>query len=161
MSLRGYFLLFLGNAIGGLASPAVTRYASAADASTAPAATTVSLASSAGVDLFDAEAVQLTDDVLNSVKAQTNETDILAVFGFENSTGTAEVRLDRRSGFCKAFPGDWNYPVPAVWSLFDLLLGRALIKTVPVAAPCYKSSGVYDAAKCADISARFTTADLQ
>ena len=59
------------------------------------------------------------------------------------------------------FPGDWNYPKINIWSKFDALLGGALIKTTPIAVPCYKSSGVYDEVKCADVSKRFTIADLQ
>jgi hypothetical protein len=133
------------------------------DASIAPAATTVSTDSPAGVALFSAEAVQLTDEALQAASAQANSsTDVLALFGFENSTSAANTRrLAQRSGKCKVFPGDWNYPSSLVWNIFDLLLGGALIKTTPVAAPCYKDFGVYDEAKCADITARFTTANLQ
>lgn len=157
MSPRGCLLALLANAIGVVASPVAVRDATA---SISPAATTVSRNSPAGAELFSAEAVQLTDKVLEKADAQINGTDIFTLIGFDDSTKSAGVRRNRRSGACKTFPGDWNYPLPSVWSLFDAFLGGALIKTTPVAAPCYKSSGVYDAAKCADISARFTTADL-
>lgn len=158
MSSRGNLLFLLANAVGSLAGP-VVRDTSASNSSIAPAATTVSTSSPAGIDLFNVEAIQLTDEVLETVSAQTNETDVRAVFGFDDAAPSS--RLARRSGSCKVYPGDWNYPQPLIWSIFDLLLGGALIKTIPVAAPCYNSSGVYDAAKCADISARFTIADLQ
>jgi hypothetical protein len=163
MSARGSLLFLAASAIGALGSPVVVRDAAATE-SVAPAATTVPADSSAGAALFPVEAVQLTDDVLRVADSQTEEVDILALFGFENSTNTtAAARRAKRSGACKAFPGDWNYPKSLVWSIFDLLLGGALIKTTPVAAPCYKTSAWndYDETKCADISARFMTAELQ
>lgn len=148
-------------AVGTVAGPVISRDASASATSIAPAATTVSTDSPAGVSLFEAEAVQLTEGVLNDIKVSTNATEILALVGFGNDTNLDVATLSRRTRSCKTFPGDWNYPKSLLWSGLDLLLGGALIKTTPVAAPCYKSSGVYDEAKCADISARFTTADLQ
>jgi hypothetical protein len=164
MSARGSLLFLAASAIGALGSPVVVRDAATTE-SVAPAATTVPADSSAGVALFPVEAVQLTDEVLKVADSQTEEVDVLALFGFQNSTDTttAAARRAKRSGACKAFPGDWNYPKSLVWSIFDLLLGGALIKTTPVAAPCYKTSvwNDYDEAKCADLSARFTAAELQ
>lgn len=161
MTLRSHLLLLLASGLGSLGSPVIASDAMTS-ASVSPAAETVIADSSAGTNIFPQEAVQLTDDVLYSVDQQLSEVDVLALFGFENSTDrTAEARRVRRSGVCKVYPGDWNFPAKAVWNVFDLLLGGALIKTTPVAAPCYKSSGVYDAAKCADISARFMTDELQ
>lgn len=153
--------LLVCTATSTVASPVIARKGTASSTSVAPAATTVPADSSTGVDLFDNEAIQLTEQVLKDVSSQTNDTNVIALFDFQNDTDSDAAALSRRSGACKAFPGDWNYPKSLTWSLFDLLLGRALIKTTPVAAPCYKSSGVYNAAKCADISKRFTTADLQ
>ena len=161
MTLRSQSLFLLACAVGSIASPVVHRDAVASSTSIAPAATSVSTDSSAGVDLFDVEAIQLTDEVVKGINVQANDTDLRALIDFENNTNTNVAALSRRSGVCKVFPGDWNYPKSAIWSLFDLLLGGALIKTTPVAAPCYRSSGIYDETKCADISARFTTADLQ
>jgi len=45
-----------------------------------------------------------------------------------------------------------------VWDGFDRLLGVGnLIKTVPLAAVCYRNmQGVYDAGKCAAVRDRFT-----
>lgn len=161
MSPRGHVFVLLANALGTLASQVVVRDAKASNVSIAPAAATVSAASIAGVELFGFESIQLTDEVLQTVISQTNETDLLAIVGFENGSDRPVANDNERSGACKTFPGDWNFPLPAVWSLFDALLGGALIRTVPIAAPCYKDFGVFDARKCADISARFTTADLQ
>jgi hypothetical protein len=158
MAARSLLFVLLA---GVRASPFVARQD--VDTSTAPAATTVFTDSPAGVELFSVEAVQLTDEGLRAASAQANSsTDVLTLFGFEDSISAANTRrLAQRSGGCKVFPGDWNYPSSLVWNIFDSLLGRALIKTTPVAAPCYKDFGVYDEAKCADITARFTTADLQ
>lgn len=161
MAAHSRFLFLLSCAVGCIASPLAHRDAAASSASIAPAAARVSTDSVSGVDLFDVEAVQLTDQILHEINAQTNGTDLLALVGFQNTTESSASLLLRRSGSCKVFPGDWNYPKSNTWSLLDLLLGNALIKTTPVAAQCYKNSGVYDEAECADISARFTTADLQ
>lgn len=39
-----------------------------------------------------------------------------------------------------------------MWNEIDLLLGGALIKTIPYASPCYKSFDDYDANECQFIS---------
>ncbi|KAF2850140.1 FAD/FMN-containing isoamyl alcohol oxidase-like protein MreA [Plenodomus tracheiphilus IPT5] len=160
MSSCVWLPVLLVNALGTVATPVDVRDATLSFASITPAATTVPTDSPAGINLFSTEAIQLTDAVLETVGAQTNRTDILALIGFDDNASSTEARKARQNGSCKTFPGDWDYPLPSVWSLFDAFLGGALIKTTPVAAPCYKSSGVYDAAKCADISARFTAAEL-
>ncbi|KAH9859681.1 hypothetical protein IAQ61_011462 [Plenodomus lingam] len=160
MSLRCCLLVLLATTVGVVASPVVVRDTTASDVSIVPAATTVSTNSPAGVELFKSEAIQLTDGVLMNADAQINDTDVLALVGFDDSSKPAGPRRARHNGTCKTFPGDRDYPLPTVWSLLDSLLGGALIKTTPVAAPCYKSTGVYDPAKCADISAKFTTTDI-
>ncbi|CAG5182752.1 uncharacterized protein ALTATR162_LOCUS10317 [Alternaria atra] len=156
MSARGSLLFLAANAIGALGSPVALR-------DVTPAAATVSADSPAGVALFPLETVQLTDEALKTADSQTSEVDVGALFGFDGGNETKAIaKRALRSGQCKAFPGDSNYPKEWVWSVFDLLLGGALIKTTPIAAPCYKNSAWndYDEGKCADISARFTTADL-
>jgi hypothetical protein len=157
MSARGPLLFLAANAIGALGSPVAVR-------DIAPAAAKVSTNSPAGVALFPHEAVQLTEKVLKTAESQTSEVDVNGLFGFDSGNETTAIsKRALSSGQCKAFPGDSNYPKEWVWSIFDLLLGGALIKTTPIAAPCYKKSAWdnYDEMKCADISARFTTADLQ
>ena len=162
MTATRYTILLLACAtLGTIAKPINAYDTASTSASIAPAATPMPTESSAGVDLFDSETVQLTEQTLINTNAYTNTTDVLALFGFENGTDSQATKLYRRGGVCKTFPGDWNYPKSLIWSVFDLLLGGALIKTTPIAAPCYESSGVYNEAKCADISNRFTTADLQ
>jgi hypothetical protein len=154
---RGSLFFLAANALGVLGSPVAVR-------DVAPAAATVSTDSSAGVALFPKEAVQLTDAALETADSQTTDVDVAALFGFENDDeATSVAKRAIKSGQCKAFPGDSKYPKEILWSVFDRLLGGALIKTTPIAAPCYKKSpwNDYDEAKCADISARFTTSDLQ
>jgi hypothetical protein len=157
MPARGSLFLLAANAIGALGNPVAVR-------DVTPAGATVSTDSSAGVALFPKEAVQLTDEALKTADSQTTEVDVGALFGFDGDDETnAVARRAIKSGQCKAFPGDSNFPKEKVWSIFDRLLGGALIRTTPIAAPCYKNStwNNYDEAKCADISARFTTSDLQ
>ncbi|KAJ8108141.1 hypothetical protein OPT61_g8375 [Boeremia exigua] len=161
MAARGQSLFLLACAVlGTVASPVNSGDTVALNTSITPAAATVSTDSPAGAKLFEVEAVQLTEEVLQEISAQTSDTDLLALVGFGDDTDSDVATLSRRDGACKTFPGDGNYPKPTTWSTFDRLLGGALIKTTPIAAPCYKSSGVYYEAKCADISARFMTADL-
>lgn len=162
MSARALFLI--ANAIGVFSTPISVRDVADPAVSIAPAAVTVSANSPAGAALFPQEAVQLTDDALKTADSQVENADILELFGFGDSNSTAVVTKRASSkDQCKAFPGDSNYPKEFIWSIFDLLLGGALIKTTPVAAPCYKNSAWqdYDEAKCEDISTRFMTADLQ
>lgn len=61
---------------------------------------------------------------------------------------------------CKLLPSDRSWPVSTVWSLVNLATRQGIIETVPLAAPCYNGP-YYNAAKCADITARWTDSDLQ
>lgn len=62
--------------------------------------------------------------------------------------------------FCKLLPSDRSWPVSTVWSLVSFATGQGIIQTVPLAAPCYNGPH-YNAAKCADITARWADSDLQ
>jgi hypothetical protein len=120
-----------------------------------PADPSVSPAPAAGIALFDFETYQLTDAVLQNLVNSHPGTDVLSLFGFDNET------FEIHNETCKSFPGDASYPDEATWSMLNNVLGDALIPTIPIAAPCYASSGIYSAEKCADISARFITSELQ
>lgn len=61
---------------------------------------------------------------------------------------------------CKILPSDRSWPTSIIWGLVNLLTGQGVIPTVPLAAPCYNGP-YYNAAKCADITARWTDSDLQ
>jgi hypothetical protein len=141
-----------------LACAAITTAQSSAvpsfTASVAPAAETVLPDStSANVPLFNEEAVQLTDNVVAELQTNADLAEYASLFEFAdsaNSTVSARARRVRKSLRCKTMPGDLLYPSELVWGIFDLLLGGALEKIVPIGSPCYKKSEYnnYDAAKC-------------
>lgn len=105
-----------------------------------------------------AESQQLTDNVLaNLTELALSNVDL---FGFgDSSDGTVSKRSSTWS--CKIIPGSPLWPTGIVWNVFDLLLGGALIKTTPLASPCYEDFGNYDEAKCANINEQWTNSTLQ
>jgi hypothetical protein len=111
---------------------AISSAAAAATATiTDAAASTVTPA--ADVELLPFELVQLTESDLDPL----NET-LTDLFGFDMDLYSANaLATEKRSTKCKTFPGDALWPIELIWDLFDILLGGALIKTVPIAAPCY------------------------
>ncbi|KAJ5459900.1 uncharacterized protein N7458_001452 [Penicillium daleae] len=111
----------------------------------------VSSDSQAGVPLFTSETLQLTADALATL-SQNQST----LFQFGNSSTLSA----RTVGGCKVFPGDFWWPSSLVWTLFDKVLGGALIKTVPLAASCYSSWPEYDADTCATITDDWTNSNL-
>ena len=135
-------------------------------ASVAPAAETVATdATPANVDLFDVEAVQLTDNVVADIQSNPDIAQFASLFEFEdsaNSTLSARSRRVRRTQRCKTMPGDALYPSKLAWSVFDLLLGGALEKIIPIGSPCYKKSEYnnYDAAKCAALVASISDEEI-
>jgi hypothetical protein len=135
-------------------------------ASVAPAAETVaSDVTPANVALFDTETVQLTDNVVSDLQANPDVAEYAALFEFEdssNSTLSARARRVRKSLRCKTMPGDLLYPSKIVWGVFDLLLGGALEKIVPIGSPCYKKSEYnnYNAEKCASLVANYNQEEL-
>lgn len=101
--------------------------------------------------LFDFEKAQLTEDVLSKLDS---------VFQFDNGD---DVTLNGRGAAadCKVFPGESAWPSDTAWAQFNEALGQdALIKTVPLASPCY-SGPLYDAAKCEALTADWTSSFLQ
>ncbi|KAM7189024.1 6-hydroxy-D-nicotine oxidase [Naviculisporaceae sp. PSN 640] len=114
----------------------------------APAAeVVVPVTDSTEIPFDESEVVQLTDSVIaNLTELQLTNVELFN-FAPEGNTSTFEKRLFG-SPRCKTFPGDFLWPSKLVWKVFDLLTGGALIETVPIGAVCYKTSGVYNAAKC-------------
>jgi hypothetical protein len=102
-----------------------------------------------GAYLFGYETKQLTDAALARLSA-----DEQTLFGFDDSA--VKSGPSRRSGECKLYPGDDAWPSEQTWDRFDALVDGNLIPTIPLAAPCYSNWGVYDSAKCAAITAKFT-----
>ncbi len=129
--------------------------ASAADETTVAAANAAMNASStnATADLSAAETLQLTDEVLaNLTELQLSN---ISLFQFAGASGPSSLRY-RSAKACKTFPGDLLWPSEGIWRVLDLLLGGALIKTIPYAAPCFDNFGVEDAAKCDFLSTNWS-----
>jgi hypothetical protein len=100
---------------------------------------------------FGFEKAQLTEETLSSLDS---------VFQFDNGE---DSNLGGRgaSPACKVYPGDSNWPSATAWATFGEAVGHnALIKTVPLAAPCYNGP-YYNAAKCAALTANWTSSYLQ
>lgn len=124
------------------------------------AVTFVSTTEAAGAPLQNAETQQLTDDVVNRIAFDQTTARYASYFAFEDSplsNGTSHGT----NASCKAFPGDSDWPPEYIWDIFDLLLGKALIPTQPLGAPCYDSKwGKKDATECADIINNSTNANF-
>lgn len=116
----------------------------------APAVANVSTASNASAELFVSETGQLTTDVLaNLTDLQLSSIDLFTFDDGNSTNSSVATRSVCASGTCKVYPGDAQYPSSLVWDIFGLLVGRKnLIKTVPIAAPCYTNWGVQDADRC-------------
>lgn len=110
--------------------------------------------------LFSHERVQLTEDVLSDVSAALKNDTLSSMFGFASSSTSNAVAERGLRHRCKTMPGDFLWPVDLVWNIFDILLGGRLIKTVPLAAPCYTDWPEYNATKCAAITADWLNSDL-
>lgn len=78
-------------------------------------------------------------------------------FDFGNASSSATTA----EAACKALPGDPAWPSDLLWDVFDLLLGGALIKSVPAAAPCYSDWAQYDPDECKTITAEWNSAEYQ
>lgn len=108
-------------------------------------------------DYLPAEAVQLTDAVISNLTslALTN----ISLFNFGDTISSQTKRNDAAQ--CKTFPGDAAWPIDLIWDIFDLLTGGALIKTIPLASPCYDNWGNYDAEECAYVTEQWTVSTIQ
>lgn len=120
----------------------------------AAAATRVNTESSSGFPWFEYEKTQLTQQNIESLGATAATAGIASLVDFDSGPTLA-------TGECKAFPGDDAWPSGAQWDALNGLLGGSLIPTVPAAASCYKSWGVYDEAQCAAVTENFTNPYFQ
>lgn len=140
---------------------AAAAFTSAQDASSTSelvtAETTVPASVVAAPSLFEGETLQLTDAVLADVSATLDNASISDLFAFE-SNSTLATRSTRS---CKLMPGDSLWPIPLIWSIFDILVGGRLIKATPIASVCYKEWPEYDAAECATLNADWLISDTQ
>ncbi|KAF4609837.1 hypothetical protein G7Y89_g15786 [Cudoniella acicularis] len=83
---------------------------------------------------FSYESIQLQKDHLKSLDKNLSS---LLAFGNASDPNAAASSRKQSSTGCKVFPGDPEWPSDAIWTAFNSTLGGALIKTVPIAAPCY------------------------
>jgi hypothetical protein len=132
---------------------ATTFVSIASFAHSLPASSVVSRDSKAGVPLFDAETVQLTDESIGRIDPKYAD-----LFAFDDGKPKAASWSS-----CKILPGDPEWPSDDVWDQFNTLLDGALLPIIPVASPCYEDSPYnnYDADKCAEIVQDWTTSELQ
>jgi hypothetical protein len=123
-----------------------------------PAATMVPTVFAAGAPLQHSETVQLTDRVVERLFTDNSTADFARYFSFDNSTGISATRTrGATSHACRTFPGDPNWPEKPVWDILNVLLGGALIPTVPIAASCYDTQwGKKDATECTNVANNFT-----
>ncbi|PWY73066.1 FAD-binding domain-containing protein [Aspergillus heteromorphus CBS 117.55] len=135
---------------------AVSAAASASASVTIPVAATAVAATNpiANAPFFPSETLQLTDGVLARVQAALGS-EAAALFDFGSSTNASSLSLPR-PGTCKLLPDDAAWPAPSTWSVFDQLLGGALIKTVPLAASCSPSWPQYNQTACDAVSDEWT-----
>ena len=121
--------------------------------STVPADSTDS-----GYDYFGSETSQLTSDVIANLTDLTLSN--ISLFDFASTTSGS---TDKRSTpSCRAYPGSHDWPSDKAWKVLDLLVGRALIKSVPLAAPCFNSwPKVRDEETCAYIKAHWPESRFQ
>lgn len=97
---------------------------------------------------FPFETFQLTDSDVMTLSSEDAST-----FGFPKQNTTLAAA-------CKTFPTDTAWPSESKWKLLDEYTGKALIKTTPIGAPCYPGP-LYDASKCAYITANWGNSSLQ
>lgn len=110
-----------------------------------------------------AETLQLTDAVVSNLTSLSLTNISLFNFGDSSSTDTERTAAAAAAATaeCKAFPGDAAWPDESTWDVLNLLTGEALIKTVPLASPCYDDWGNYDADECAFLNEQWTNSSLQ
>lgn len=109
-------------------------------------------------DYFSEEAFQLTDDSLSTL--DDIDPAHASLFYPENTSQRRNIG-SHSSRKCKTFPGDSLWPSTTVWRLFDRVTGGALIKTVPIAAPCYDDYGTHEKSLCSHIVDQWTNSSLQ
>lgn len=136
-------------------SPLLVILVQAQEAPPFPAAEELPDAPASGAPWSPAERVQLTDKAFEVIADELPE--LAELWKFNDGSGKPI-----ESGECRSFPGDESWPSSDVWDTFGKVLGEGtLIPTVPLAAPCYDSWGVYDNETCAFIQENFADPYLQ
>jgi hypothetical protein len=104
---------------------------------------------------FPWETIQLTDSSLAAFASSNPQAANLVSFADPKSNCSIPKAK------CKTYPGDENWPSDETWQLFNKSLGGVLIKTVPLAAPCYPEWPEYDAARCDYVTENWGDPHLQ
>ena len=132
---------------------ATTFVSLASFAQSQPAGSVVSPDSKAGVPLFQAETVQLTEESIGLLDSE---------YAHLFASDDGKVKKSFGSS-CKILPGDPSWPDASIWDEFDSLLDGALLPIIPIASPCYLNSTFdnYDEAECAAIMQEWTTSEFQ
>lgn len=116
-----------------------------------PDATDVAARTDAALPLFEAERIQLTDQILVDLQNSDNSDVAMyaQLFGFQSDQAPTSTNR-RRPRDCKTAPGDPLWPSDALWDVFNLLLDGALTQITPLASPCYPTSSYdnYNASHC-------------
>ncbi|KAH7333360.1 hypothetical protein BKA65DRAFT_43222 [Rhexocercosporidium sp. MPI-PUGE-AT-0058] len=145
----GTGIVTLGLYFGSLATGASVSSPRSSSDDAAPVFTEVD--NTGSVPYFNFETLQLTEEGLSQLNENTS-----ALFQFDSGKETKDGLEGRSSGSCKVFPGDSFWPADFIWDVFNRILGsNALIKTVPLASPCYNGPH-YNTAKCAVLYANWT-----
>jgi len=96
---------------------------------------------------FGFEGSELTEAALSDISK--HDADSGSFLGFGDDPDSPSTPKKPPPPACKAFPGDASWPSDVAWKAFNSSLGGALIKTIPLAAPCYNNwPQARDAAKC-------------
>jgi hypothetical protein len=86
----------------------------------------------ATADLLPFEKIQLKAEEIASLDGPAS-----SLLSFADVSPSTVATKKPRSGGCKVFPGDPDWPSDSVWNNLNETLGGALEKTVPLAATCY------------------------
>ena len=113
---------------------------------------------------FSFENSELTDAAIADLAKADPSSSALLGFGDDlepSSPSSAKKSPPGPSPSCKVFPGDAAWPADMAWKAFNASLGGALIKTTPLAAPCYNNwPAVRSAAQCEYITSRWADPHL-
>ncbi|KAK4451365.1 FAD-binding domain-containing protein [Podospora aff. communis PSN243] len=100
---------------------------------------------------FNYETAELTEAAIADIAKQDSASGALLDFGADPESESASKKP--KPPRCKVFPGDAAWPSDKAWNAFNASLGGALIKTIPLAAPCYNNwPQVRNAAQCQHIT---------
>jgi hypothetical protein len=99
----------------------------------------------------------LTDRVIANLAS--HQLSDISLFSFRSSASSAAKKGQTQK--CKTYPGDVDWPSDDTWKLFNVLLGGALIKTVPEAAICFSDWGFFDSNQCQTLIDNWSNSSLR